>query len=109
MRVQRHHTSPISLVESLEGRVLFDIGQIVSPVPNYSISAGYGYEVSVGHSKIGNYNLLHAGEDLTAAAGIPVVAIADGVVKFSGSDPAMSATNQGYGHVVVIEHTREDG
>lgn len=40
---------------------------------------------------------LHAGIDLRAPRGTPILAAADGRVKFSGY-------NRGYGHMVVIDH-----
>ena len=45
----------------------------------------------------------HLGEDVPRAAGTPVMAAGDGVVK----DRALRGG--GYGHVVVIEHTLENG
>jgi hypothetical protein len=87
--------------EPLEDRRLLSIeGAVALPIPQYTIG-GYGYQVYVHDSAHDGSRLYHGGEDVRASATTPVHAIADGVVRYSGSDTY-------YGNVVVVEHTRPD-
>ncbi len=70
-------------------------GQLLWPVPSNSrISSHYGYRT---HPVTGEKYKLHAGMDVPASMGTPVVASADGTVISSGY-------NGGYGYAVVISH-----
>jgi hypothetical protein len=66
-----------------------------NPLDNYVVT-GYRFGNAVG-------SLYHAGEDLKAAHPDPVRAIANGVLRQS------KEYSDGYGNVVVIEHTLPDG
>ncbi|BCJ87169.1 murein hydrolase activator EnvC family protein [Effusibacillus dendaii] len=58
------------------------------PVPSsHVISSGYGMR----------WGAMHAGIDIAAPLGTPIVAVDNGVVRFAG-------TASGFGHWVVIEH-----
>ncbi|MBF0313309.1 MAG: M23 family metallopeptidase [Oligoflexia bacterium] len=65
-------------------------GLFLWPVPSsYRLTSAYGEDRS-------SHN--HAGIDVAAPMGDDIVAVADGVVSFSGSDPG------GYGEVLMINH-----
>lgn len=65
----------------------------VSPVPGGFKSSGFGTRVD----PFTGANSFHEGVDLCAPRGTPVVAPADGVVRFAGS-------RAGYGLMVAIDH-----
>jgi hypothetical protein len=73
-----------------------ETSRLVFPLPagSWTRSSGFGMRV---HPITGERKL-HTGVDLSASAGTPIVAVADGRVVSAG--PA-----SGYGHLVVIEHT----
>lgn len=64
----------------------------------FSGTSYYGYRM---HPVLGYYKL-HEGDDYAAAAGTPIYAVADGVVKTARWDG-------GRGFYTVIEHTLQDG
>jgi murein DD-endopeptidase MepM/ murein hydrolase activator NlpD len=63
------------------------------PIANSYITSGYGYRAN----PLGGGSQYHKGVDFEADIGDPVLAVADGVVTFSG-------TRSGYGNVVEIDH-----
>ncbi len=70
-------------------------GQLLWPVPsNTRISSNYGYRT---HPVTGERYKLHAGMDVPASMGTPIVAAADGTVILAGY-------NGGYGYCVIISH-----
>jgi hypothetical protein len=75
-----------------------------SPLDEYKVT-GYTYGYFEGR------NIYHSGEDLKARHPQPVYAVADGVVVQSRekSDGWNKNPAQGYGNVLVVEHTLPDG
>jgi hypothetical protein len=73
-----------------------ETSRLVFPLPagSWTRSSGFGMRV---HPITGERKL-HTGVDLSASAGTPIIAVADGRVVSAG--PA-----SGYGHLIVIEHT----
>jgi murein DD-endopeptidase MepM/ murein hydrolase activator NlpD len=65
----------------------------LNPVPGAFKSSGFGTRVD----PFTNANSFHEGVDLCAPRGTPIIAPADGVVRFA-------ATRAGYGLMVAIEH-----
>ncbi len=63
------------------------------PIANSYITSGYGYRAN----PLGGGTQYHKGVDFEADIGDPVLAVADGVVTFSG-------VRSGYGNVVEIDH-----
>ncbi|MBP8130879.1 MAG: M23 family metallopeptidase [Candidatus Hydrogenedentes bacterium] len=61
--------------------------------PDRKVISTYGARRSIGGGK----SRLHRGIDIKAPFGAPVVATADGVVTLSG-------VQDGYGHIVVVDH-----
>lgn len=72
-----------------------ELGTIVWPLPGRynTISSNFGWRI---HPIERKYKF-HTGIDLPAPSGTAVYAIADGYVRFSGS-------NKGYGQFIIIEH-----
>jgi|GEM_PF-4930810 len=88
-------------LEQFEDRRMLAAGEVVPPLLNY-VDSGFDYLGPASSGKI------HIGEDIGAAAGNLVRSIADGTVIFAGDDDYASNLPgfEGYGNVVVIEHTR---
>ncbi len=63
------------------------------PVPGGGVSSGYGWRVRE-DGRVG----FHAGVDVEAPEGAPVLAAAPGVVRRVGDDP------EGYGRYVLVQH-----
>jgi murein DD-endopeptidase MepM/ murein hydrolase activator NlpD len=63
------------------------------PIANSYVTSGYGYRAN----PLGGGSQYHKGVDFEADIGDPVLAVADGVVTFSG-------VRSGYGNVVEIDH-----
>ena len=64
-----------------------------SPVRRSYITSGFGYRAD----PFGRGRALHKGIDFDANVGDPVMAVADGVVSYSG-------TQSGYGHTIEVDH-----
>ncbi len=76
------------------GRIVYSGGVFCWPAPSYTyISSPYGYRI---HPVYGNQRF-HSGLDLAAPGGSPILAAADGTVRFAG-------WNGGYGYCVIIDH-----
>jgi Tol biopolymer transport system component len=74
------------------------------PLSQYEISGfNFGKPVLCGNLR------LHLGEDVGAEVLVPVRAIANGKVIFSGTKGDPTQFDQNYGHAVVLEHTLTDG
>jgi murein DD-endopeptidase MepM/ murein hydrolase activator NlpD len=73
-----------------------ETSRVVFPLPDgaWTRTSGFGSRL---HPVLGTRRL-HAGVDLAARAGTPILAAADGRVAVAG--PA-----DGYGHLIVVEHT----
>lgn len=69
---------------------------VVFPLPNgsYTDTSSYGWR----SDPFTGVRTFHAGSDLAAAIGTPILAIADGVVVFAG-------VSGGFGGLVILEHT----
>lgn len=65
----------------------------INPIPGTNIGSGFGYRVD----PIDNTIRMHDGVDLGAPTGTPILATADGIVKYAD-------WNMGYGYVVDIDH-----
>jgi murein DD-endopeptidase MepM/ murein hydrolase activator NlpD len=70
--------------------------RVVFPLPagSYTDTSSYGWRTDPFTGK----RAFHAGSDLAAAGGTPILAIADGVVTYAGH-------RGGYGNLIIIEHT----
>jgi len=64
------------------------------PIPA-TVAFRYGWQLHPGTGEV----VFHGGIDLAAAAGTPVVSVAEGVVAFAGF-------REGYGNVVVVNHAQ---
>ena len=73
--------------------VYYGEGGFVPPLESYRVSSKFGYRY---HPTTGKYSL-HAGIDLAAPSGTPVMAAGDGTVKFAGEKGT-------YGNVIFITH-----
>jgi murein DD-endopeptidase MepM/ murein hydrolase activator NlpD len=76
-----------------QGSVVSGKGFLSLPLKSAVITSNYGWRT---HPVFGDQRL-HAGIDLKAATGTPVLATAAGVVVWAG-------TQSGYGNVVIIDH-----
>ncbi|WP_088920726.1 M23 family metallopeptidase [Granulosicoccus antarcticus] len=76
-----------------ERRESFDIRVSGLPVVNGRVSSRYGYRVD----PLSGRRQLHAGLDLASRPGSKIMALADGIVTYSGK-------NGGYGNLVELEH-----
>jgi len=76
------------------GRIVYSGGVFCWPAPSYTyISSPFGYRI---HPVYGTRKY-HSGLDLAAPGGSPILAAADGTVRFSG-------WNGGYGNCLIIDH-----
>ncbi len=76
------------------GRIVYSGGVFCWPAPSYTyISSPYGYRI---HPVYGTKKY-HSGLDLAAPGGSPILAAADGTVKFAG-------WNGGYGYCIILDH-----
>ena len=76
------------------GRIVYSGGVFCWPAPSYTyISSPYGYRI---HPVYGTKKF-HSGLDLAAPGGSPILAAADGTVKFAG-------WNGGYGYCIILDH-----
>ncbi len=81
-------------VNSGQNRIIYSGGVFCWPAPSYTyISSPFGYRI---HPVYGTKKY-HSGLDLAAPGGSPILAAANGTVKFSG-------WNGGYGYCVIIDH-----
>lgn len=81
-------------VNSSQKRIIYSGGVFCWPAPSYTyISSPFGYRI---HPVYGTKKY-HSGLDLAAPGGSPILAAANGTVKFSG-------WNGGYGYCVIIDH-----
>ncbi len=80
--------------DASNGRIVYSGGKFCWPAPSYSyISSPYGYRI---HPVYGTKKF-HSGLDLAAPGGSPILAAADGTVRFAG-------WNGGYGNCLIIDH-----
>ncbi len=76
------------------GRIVYSGGVFCWPAPSYTyISSPFGYRI---HPVYGTRKY-HSGLDMAAPGGSPILAAANGTVKFSG-------WNGGYGYCIIIDH-----
>lgn len=81
-------------VSSGQKRIVYSGGVFCWPAPSYTyISSEFGYRV---HPVYGTKKY-HSGMDMAAPGGSPILAAANGTVKFAG-------WNGGYGNCVIIDH-----
>ncbi len=79
---------------SSSGRIIYDGGVFCWPAPSYTyISSEFGYRI---HPVYGTKKY-HSGMDMAAPGGSPILAAANGTVRFAG-------WNGGYGYCVIIDH-----
>lgn len=79
---------------SSSGRIIYDGGVFCWPAPSYTyISSEFGYRI---HPVYGTRKY-HSGMDMAAPGGSPILAAANGTVRFAG-------WNGGYGYCVIIDH-----
>lgn len=81
--VEENHDTQIASTTNYQGSPL----SYIWPLKLLDVSSRYGRR----------HGRLHAGIDLRAPPGTPILAAADGRVKFSGY-------NRDYGHMIVIDH-----
>ena len=75
-------------------RIVYNGGVFCWPAPSYTyVSSEFGYRI---HPVYGTKKY-HSGMDLAAPGGSPILAAANGVVRFAG-------WNGGYGYCVIIDH-----
>ncbi|MBE7048808.1 MAG: hypothetical protein E7393_05510 [Ruminococcaceae bacterium] len=75
-------------------RIVYSGGVFCWPAPSYTyVSSEFGYRI---HPVYGTRKY-HSGMDLAAPGGSPILAAANGTVKFAG-------WNGGYGYCVIIDH-----
>lgn len=82
--------------QSAPDRPVAETGAVVLPLPAgaFTLSSGFAWRV---HPITGQARL-HAGSDYAAAAGTPILAVADGVVGAAGP-------TAGFGNWIVVRHT----
>lgn len=81
-------------VNAGQNRIVYSGGVFCWPAPSYTyISSEFGYRI---HPVYGTKKY-HSGMDMAAPGGSPILAAADGTVKFAG-------WNGGYGYCVIIDH-----
>jgi len=79
---------------SSNGRITYSGGTFCWPAPSYTyISSEFGYRI---HPVYGTKKY-HSGMDMAAPGGSPILAAADGTVRFAG-------WNGGYGYCIIIDH-----
>lgn len=90
-----HSGQQLSVLESLLFNRQLDMNSVPSrePIINSYITSGFGRRVD----PIQGGSQFHKGIDFEADVGDPVLAVADGVVSFSG-------VRSGYGNVVEVDH-----
>ena len=74
-------------------RIAYDQKISGSPIVEGSKSSGFGYRTD----PLSGERVEHLGQDYSGAVGEPILALADGVVTYSGK-------NAGYGNLVELEH-----
>ncbi|MBE7035722.1 MAG: hypothetical protein E7403_00315 [Ruminococcaceae bacterium] len=81
-------------VNAGQNRIVYSGGVFCWPAPSYTyISSPFGYRI---HPVYGTRKY-HSGLDLAAPGGSPILAAANGTVKFAG-------WNGGYGYCIIIDH-----
>ncbi len=81
-------------VNASQGRIVYSGGVFCWPAPSYTyISSEFGYRI---HPVYGTTKY-HSGMDMAAPGGSPILAAADGTVKFAG-------WNGGYGYCIILDH-----
>ena len=79
---------------SSSGRIIYNGGVFCWPAPSYTyISSEFGYRI---HPVYGTRKY-HSGMDMAAPGGSPILAAANGTVRFAG-------WNGGYGYCIIIDH-----
>jgi murein DD-endopeptidase MepM/ murein hydrolase activator NlpD len=91
----RHSGSQLSVLEALLFNRELDSNTLPTgyPIANSYITSGFGYRAD----PLGGGSQNHKGIDFEANTGDPVLAVADGVVTYSG-------VRNGYGNVIEIDH-----
>ncbi len=93
-RLKQSLSSSLSKGNTSSGQIKYSGGVFCWPAPSYTyISSEWGYRIHPVY-KTQKY---HSGMDLAAPGGSPILAAADGTVKFSG-------WNGGYGYCVIVDH-----
>lgn len=81
-------------VSSSQGRIVYSGGVFCWPAPSCTyVSSEFGYRI---HPVYGTRKY-HSGMDMAASGGSPILAAANGTVRFAG-------WNGGYGYCVIIDH-----
>lgn len=76
------------------GRIVYSGGVFCWPAPSYTyVSSEFGYRI---HPVYGTKKY-HSGMDLAAPGGSPILAAANGTVRFAG-------WNGGYGYCIILDH-----
>ncbi|SDS83896.1 M23 family metallopeptidase [Microterricola viridarii] len=93
-------TQPTSTKPSAAGVTVQETSRIVFPLPagTYTGTDSFGWRTD----PVTGAQAFHAGSDLAAPAGTPILAVADGIVGFAGQRGS-------YGGLIVIEHTVAGG
>ena len=81
-------------VSAGQNRIVYSGGVFCWPAPSYTyISSEFGYRI---HPVYGTTKY-HSGMDMAAPGGSPILAAANGTVKFAG-------WNGGYGYCIILDH-----
>jgi len=84
--------------------VLTATGKLLWPIPNATISQGFGPTAYVFEAAYAGFPHFHTGVDLAVPLGTPVFAAADGVVVLARPMTDSAGALVGYGNYVVIQH-----
>lgn len=84
--------------------VLAATGKLLMPIPNATITQGFGPTAYSFEAAYAGFPHFHTGVDLAVPLGTPVFAAADGVVVEAGAMTDASGTLVGYGNYVIIQH-----
>lgn len=84
--------------------VLAATGKLLMPIPNATITQGFGPTAYSFEAAYAGFPHFHTGVDLAVPLGTPVFAAADGVVVEAGAMTDASGALVGYGNYVIIQH-----
>ncbi len=89
-------TRPGTTGGTIAGGAVEETSRVVFPLPagTYTSTDSFGWRID----PVTRARAFHAGSDLAAPLGTPIVAVADGVVTFAGR-------RAGFGNLIIIEHT----